>query len=236
MLADDRALLQPAGRLNSDLRLAETWRDALADFIAGALPAWRDDPERPAATAEASLTSQLSGFLNSRSRLSNGWDILQFRIEEPDEIVRGRSIDLVAAPSGVRIWIEGRRYSQYETLLPVECKRLPTPSGSERDVREYLHSRHGLRGGVQRFKAGVHGAAHDRAAMIAYLQSGDISAWSRQVAQWIEELSASQPDWTPHDALRLDRHDVAARTAQLSSSHARKGLKELNIDHLWIEM
>ena len=66
-------------------------------------------------------------FLNGATRKSQGWNYLQLKIEEADESVRGRAIDLVAAPSGVLIWIESRRFSQYEALFPMEGKRLPTP-------------------------------------------------------------------------------------------------------------
>lgn len=237
MLADDRRLLGATGRLSPELHLPERWRAALVAFIAEALPVWRDDPDRPAATAETELTAQLCGFLNSASRHSQGWDYLQFRVEEPDEKKKGRAIDLVAAPSGVRVWIDGRRYSQYEALFPVECKRLPTPSGPGRDEREYLHSRHGSRGGVQRFKAGDHGSAHRNAGMIAYVQSDGIEAWRQRVSEWILELIAALPDWSSTDMIELQRHDLAQRIAVLKSHHPRdKDLVPLALDHLWIEL
>jgi hypothetical protein len=158
-------------------------------------------------------------------------------MEEPDEVVRGRAIDLVAAPSGQLIWISGRRYSQYEPLLPIECKRLPTPTGRERDEREYLHSRHGSRGGVQRFKAGDHGAAHTHAAIIAYLQSDDIPAWHARVAQWIVDLSVETSNWTGDDSLTLNIHDTERGIARLSSNHARdRGLADIALDHIWIRV
>lgn len=237
MLADDIALLQPAGRLSESLDLSAQWRDGLIGFIADALPVWRDDPDRPPATAETVLTSQLCGFLNSATRMSRGWDFLQFRVEEPDEVVGGRAIDMVAAPSGAHIWIEGRRYTQYQPLFPIECKRLPTPPAASRDEREYLHSRFGSRGGVQRFKAGHHGANHDRAALIAYIQADDIKQWRDRLGVWVEDLSASSTDWMREEALRLDRHDTSARLGLLSSRHFRSGgLSTLALDHLWIEM
>lgn len=237
MFADDRSFLQAAGRLHADLLLPVEWRASLVEFIASALPAWRDDPDRPPATAEIVLTSQLCGFLTSATRKSQGWDYLQFRVEEPDETVAGRAIDLVAAPSGVLIWIEGRRFSQYEALFPIECKRLPTPTGAKRDEREYLHSRHGSRGGVQRFKSGDHGAAHNHAALIAYLQAEDIETWYRRVLQWIGDLSAVSSDWTADDTVHLHQHNLAKRTALLASKHQRsRGLSDISLNHLWIEM
>src|SRR5690606_26604196 len=105
--------------------------------------------------------AQLCARLNSACRHSN-WDFLQFKREEPDEEDAQRAIDLAVAPRGATLWLEGRQYTEYRTLLPIECKRLPTPAGPKRDEREYLYSRHSSTGGVQRFKAGHHGSIHDR--------------------------------------------------------------------------
>ena len=103
--------------------------------------------------------------------------MLQFRIEEPDEQKTGRKIDLIASPCGPTIWIDGRRCTQFDTLLPIECKRLPTPKDKNRDEREYVINRKATTGGIQRFKAGDHGAAHSRAAIIAYVQAETPQIW-----------------------------------------------------------
>src|SRR3546814_18200604 len=87
------------------------------------------------------------------------------------------------------IWIEGRQYTEYQTLLPIECKRLPTPTGTDRDEREYLYSDFSTTGGVQRFKAGHHAASPARAAMIGYVPVRDIPAWSVQLDRWVEGLA-----------------------------------------------
>lgn len=237
MLADQRAVLESAGRLSGELSLPQEWRGSLLDFIANLLPVWRDDPERRAAMAETRLTAQLCSLLNSATRRAKGWDFLQFRMEEPDEVRSGRAIDLVAAPSGEVIWLEGRRHSQYDPILPIECKRLPTPSSRERDEREYLHSRHGSRGGVQRFKAGDHGAAHNHAAVIAYLQTENIVAWHQRIAAWCAELTAEIEGWTEDDALHLNDHRATLGVARLSSTHARgRGLPAILLDHIWVQM
>jgi hypothetical protein len=238
VLADESAGLSPAGRLNAGILLPDEWIASLVRFIASALPAWRDDLSRPVKSSEAGLTAQLCARLNSASRHTRGWDFLQFRREEPDEIHAGRSIDLAVAPSGTRIWIAGREYTEYRTLLPIECKRLPTPTGMDRDEREYLCSRFSSTGGVHRFKAGHHGAAHTRAAMIGYVQDRDIPFWRRQVDDWIDGLvSDAVPGWSGSDKLDLTAHDTIARTASLQSNHRRNAdLDPILIDHLWIEM
>lgn len=238
VLADEDEASIQAGRLGANIHLPGEWFSSLVGFIAGALPGWRDDPARPTQTGETGLTAQLCARLNSVSRHSAGWDFLQFRREEPDDVRAGRSIDLVVAPSGALIWIAGREYSEYRTLLPIECKRLPTPNGKDRDEREYVFSQFSSTGGIQRFKAGHHGAAHARAAMIGYVQDRDITHWRGQLDAWIDGLVATAVHgWSAEDKLDLTTHQASARVASLRSAHGRDaGLGPILIDHLWIEM
>jgi hypothetical protein len=137
-----------SGTFSSDLQKPATFRHELLEFIVGELPRWRDRADRPGATAETALTSQLCAHLNGVSRHSAGWDILQFRVEEADEKHKGSKIDLVASPSGATILVEGRRHTEFDSLLPIECKRLPTPIDRDRDEREYVISRHSSTGGT----------------------------------------------------------------------------------------
>ena len=44
---------------------------------------------------------------------------------------------------------------------------------------------------MQRFKAGHHAAAYDRAAMIGYVQDRNIPFWLTKVEAWIDELAAA---------------------------------------------
>jgi len=184
------------------------------------------------------LTSQLCAHLNSASRRSVGWDFLQFRIEEPDEQEKSRRIDLVPAPCATTVWIEGRRHVDFDPLLPIECKRLPTPKGKNRDEREYVINRHAATGGIQRFKEGHHGAAHSLCAMIAYVQEENSMYWTTCVSQWITELIESgQPGWTAKDILVLEHEDETQQVAVLRSFHTREhGLSEIEMRHLWVAM
>lgn len=238
VLADDGERQAQAGSLDSGVHLPGEWLSSLIDFIGSVLPGWRDDPVRPVLTGETGLTAQFCSRLTSASRHAPGWDFLQFKREEPDETDGRRSIDLAVAPSGSVIWIEGRQYTEYQTLLPIECKRLPTPTGTDRDEREYLYSRFSTTGGVQRFKAGHHAASHARAAMIGYVQERDIPAWAIQIDEWIEGLEGGAADgWSAADKLAIVKHDTVSRIASLQSQHARRiGLGGIWIDHIWIEM
>lgn len=238
MLADEDEASVQAGALGANIHLPGEWLSSLVGFIAIALPGWRDDPRRPNQTGETGLTAQLCAKLNSVSRHSPGWDFLQFRREEPDDVRAARSIDLVVAPSGALIWIAGREYSEYRAFLPIECKRLPTPNGKDRDEREYAFSQFSSTGGIQRFKAGHHGAAHARAVMIGYVQDRDISFWRAQLDVWIDGLVATAVQgWSAGDKLELTTHHDATRVASLQSTHQRDAdLEPILIDHLWIEM
>ncbi len=238
MLADENTADVKSGGFAKDLHRPVTWLIALVDFIAEQLPIWRDRSDRPRVEAETLLTSQLCAHLNSAVRKSSGWDILQFRMEEPDAVKQSRRIDLVPAPSGETIWIEGRRYCDFDPLLPIECKRLPTPAGNNRDKREYLRVSKGSTGGVQRFKAGHHGAAHTQGAMIGYVQDGGIAYWINRIDTWIRVLvRANVGGWTVDELLRIDQHDLERRVAVLNSDHQRShGLPKITLRHLWIEV
>jgi hypothetical protein len=129
MLASNAHTSAQTGTLSEDVHLPATSLHELLDFITNQLPVWRDRGDRNKDTSETTLTSQLCAHLNGAARHSVGWDFLQFRTEVPDELVRGRKIDLVSAPCGTTVWIEGRRHVDFDTIIPIECKRLPTPTG-----------------------------------------------------------------------------------------------------------
>jgi hypothetical protein len=153
-------------------------------------------------------------------------------------MVKGRTVDLIAAPSDVTIWIDGRSYIDFDTLLPIECKRLPTPRTKDRDEREYIIEGNGTTGGMQRFKAGLHGAKHTMGAMIGYVQQETRAFWNTQISKWIEDLAKTRvAGWALNDRLDLVRDDEEAKMTILRSAHERdKGLPQIELRHLWISM
>lgn len=238
MLADFSDRHVQVGSFGKDVHLPAASLEELIEFIAGELPRWRDHPDRPNQTSETALTSQLCAHLNTVARHSAGWDILQFRVEEPDEWKKGRKIDLIASPCGPTIWIAGRRCTQFDTILPIECKRLPTPRDKDRDEREYVINRKATTGGIQRFKAGDHGAAHALAAMIGYVQMETPQVWHDRLNGWIADLDAAKhPGWSLRDLIRSEQAMGGGGIAMLRSQHVRAGaLSEIDIRHLWIAM
>jgi hypothetical protein len=238
MLANLAHTTVNTGSLSEGLHLPATSLYELLDFITDELPRWRDRPDRASETSETVLTSQLCAHLNSAARHSEGWDFLQFKVEAPDEVVRGRKIDLVSSPCDTVVWIEGRRHVDFDTLLPIECKRLPTPREKDRDEREYVFSQYSTAGGIQRFKEGNHGAAHSLCAMIAYVQENSSVYWSGCVCQWIAGLIESgHAGWTAQELPIIERDDPDRRLAVLRSSHARENnLPVTEMRHLWVRM
>lgn len=237
MLADVPIAVE-AGRLESEIQLPGTARYALLDFIAEELPRWRDHPERESEVSEVRLTDQLCSYLNSAARRSIGWSHIQFRTEVPDEVKGGRAIDLAAKPCGVILLIEGRRHTAFDSLLPIECKRLPIPQGRDRDEREYVVTSHGTTGGIQRFKFGHHAAVHQLGAIIAYVQEMTFSHWLSKVNGWIQSLSAEvDSSWGGNDSLLLLREDSSMGLCVLRSDHQREGKPgRCELRHLWIKM
>ena len=238
MLADSQYPAEGLGSLGKEVKLPKTFLQELITFIASELPIWRDRPDRKRESSETSLSAQLCAHLNSAARHTKGLDILQFRQEEPDDHTKSRRIDLVAAPNDTTICVDGRRHVDFDTLLPIECKRLPTPNDPDRDEREYVFSRHSSTGGIQRFKAGHHGAGHALAAMIGYVQQETCDVWNVRIGEWINSLIASkQEGWSDKDLLQLENLDSTRRTAALRSFHTRlNGNMNIELRHLWVQL
>ncbi|WP_316235337.1 MULTISPECIES: hypothetical protein [unclassified Bradyrhizobium] len=238
MLANFSESSLQIGTLAKDLHVPNSFLSGLIACIANELPRWRDRLDRKAETSETVLSAQLCAHLNSITRHAPGWDILQFRTEEPDENYKGRKIDLIPAPSGINLWVDGRRYSDFDPLLPIECKRLPTPAGKDRDEREYVFSKFSSTGGIQRFKAGHHGSKHTQGAMIAYIQEDTCSDWQSRVSGWISGLAtAAESGWASSDQLKPRSTDVERRIAVLESTHKRlQSLPDISLYHLWVQM
>lgn len=237
MLADSSIVAQ-AGLLEAEVHLPGTARYALLEFIANELPHWRDHPDRKPETSETVLSNQLCDHLNSAARISTGWSRVQFRTEVPDEARRGRAIDLAPKPCAAVVIIEGRRHTQFHTLLPIECKRLPTPKDKGRDEREYVVTATGSTGGMQRFKFGHHGSVHSVAGMIAYVQEQTSAYWLSKVNGWIQNLSQEAGSaWSSSDSLQLIEENSEAGVCRFASQHRRHSeLEPIDIQHLWVKM
>jgi hypothetical protein len=236
MLAENPHQVQ-SGRLAEEVHKPATHNLELIAFIASELPRWRDHPDRPDKGNETGLTEFLCDYLNGAANDSTGWSHVQFRTETGDEAHTGRKIDIVAKPRGRAIFIEGRRHSQFQALFPIECKRLPTPKVKDRDEREYVLTKEGTTGGVQRFKFGHHGSTHNFAAMIGYVQEQDFVHWLTGINSWIHNLACeSNSPWSDSDLLQQLNEDSTTDVCVLCSCHSRALLPECKLLHLWVKM
>ena len=83
-----------------------------------------------------------------------------------------------------------------------------TPKGKDRDEREYVFTKEGTTGGVQRFKFGHHGSTHNFAAMIGYVQERDFAHWLTEINGWIRNLAnESSSAWSDSDLLQQSNDD-----------------------------
>lgn len=223
------------GRITSGISLGDLARMTVR-FVADQLPAWRDDPDRKDEKAEERLNLQLCKFLDAQSR--RVFPMVRF---DREEFQSGRHrVDLSASPAESML-IGARLYSIYEPILVIEGKRLPAPSASRE--REYVTGGKKPTGGIQRFKLGLHGAPLSLAAMVGYVQSGDIGHWHTKVNSWVLDLSSGAAgdacSWSAEERLESHGRVAADRVAVLRSLHARTGdaaLDHIELWHLWIQM
>ena len=237
MLAD-KSIRPASGILDKTVQKPDTFRLELIDFIAEQLPRWKDrlnPTERQ--ESETFLTDRLRSHLNSATRHADGMDVLQFGTEVPDEMKKGRDIDLAAKPCDAILVIQGRAYTDFDTILPIECKRLPIPKSKNRDEREYVYSAYSSTGGIQRFKAGHHGGAHNLGGMIAYMQEGDANVWLERISGWIRSLAEKTPSAWSLDDLLYQSESLILGVTRLQSCHARgPSLGAIKLEHLWLAM
>jgi len=205
-------------------------------FVKEQLPAWRDHPDRAREEAERRLNSQLCKFLNSQAR--HFFPMANFHHEEPQG--RRWSVDLSASPAEL-ICADLYGRSLFEPFLVFEAKRLPAPSA--RREREYVTGYEDRSGGIQRFKLRLHAINHETAAMIGYVQKGQLAAWLPAINGWISELvgvlSRDGCTWLESEQLTDYQEDARNGTASCFSRHPRCGhtpADPIDLYHLWVLM
>lgn len=208
------------------------------NFVRDELPKWRDDPTRPVEESEERLNAQLCKYLIVAAR--RNFPMIYFSHEEKQ--TGRRRVDISASPSE-GILVGAAYHSIYVPFIVFEGKRLPTPKGQPNRTREYVTGGNEKSGGIQRFKLGLHGAQHKIAAMVGYIQEGELRDWFKNINCWIDDL-AKTPDldgekWTPNEQLIDFIEDIAKRIAYCSSLHPRTGKvvsNTIQLQHLWVNM
>jgi hypothetical protein len=235
MLAEGKSSVS-TGSLGRNVLLNAESLYQLLEFVGDELAVWAGRTDRTTRHAETALTSQFCNHLNSAAHRS-GWDFIQFRTEVPDEEKASRAIDLSISPCNAVIEVTGRIVSDLDMLLPIECKRLPTPKDKDREETEYVYTEKSTTGGIQRFKEGHHGSRHSLAAMIGFVQEPAILSWLSKVISWVDNrVSANIPGWSNSDrptAVGVSNGPVS----RYKSHHDRQGgLEPIEIRHYWLDL
>ena len=238
MIADEQHLRPYIGTPDAELLKASAFHHAIVEFIERHLPIWCDRPDRPPVTDEPRLNETLCDHLDCAARHS--FDSIRFS-HEPYQ-TPGRAADVAVKPVK-KIVVEGIGYSVFEQLLPIECKRLPTPTDSRRSDCEYVHGLTGHRiGAIERFKHGLHGPTNQRAMIIAYVQDGIFDHWRATINDRLKKMARLRADdglWAPFESLSPGT-SACVRVGKHTSEHRRcsppANAISIEITHLWLLM
>ncbi|MEQ2007256.1 MAG: hypothetical protein ABMA26_10710 [Limisphaerales bacterium] len=239
MIADEPRQFPALGSPAAEVLEAGAFCREIVAFVERELPVWRQRPELAQVEDEPRLNQSLCLHLDKSSRRS--FDSIRF-VQEPIQ-GSGRNADIGVFPVNT-INMEGTDFSDHEQLLPIECKRLPTPPDSRRSDLEYVHGLPGHRtGGIERFKHGSHGRTNQRALMIAYVQADSLAHWMTAINARLTQLAANGTDaglWSPCEPLSRDAWLYGNAVHRLTSSHRRltppSCSPEVAMDHLWLLM
>lgn len=96
----------------------------------------------------------------------------------------------------------------------IEAKRLPTPQPPKDREKEYV-IRSVNKGGLERFKKGLHGVGLSDSAMIGYVQDHDCNYWFQEITSWINDLILSNTAldilWDSNDLLIFESDLITTR-------------------------
>lgn len=206
------------------------------EFVHKELAQWRDDPDRAPESAEERLNAQLSKYLNVAAR--HKFPMVLFSHEEKQTGIR--RVDVSALPLSAG-FISQTYHTIYDPFLVLEGKRLPAPSSSRE--REYVTGGVRKSGGIQRFKLGLHGARQTIAALIGYVQKGELESWRDRINEWIRDLANDstvvEEKWSIDEQLAALSEDRDLSISSASSVHERVGSvisPRISIRHLWVIM
>lgn len=239
MIADESRPIPALGNLEAGVLELGAFCREIVSFIEHELPVWRKRPEISQVEDEPRLNQSLCLHLDKASR--HTFDSIRF-LQEPIQ-GSGRNADIGVMPVDA-ITVEGINYHDYEQLLPIECKRLPTPTDSRRSDLEYVHGLPGKRtGGIERFKHGLHGRGNRHALMIAYVQEKSAEHWLAVVNERLAELTQKSSDnglWNPTESLNVETPVKTADVQRSSSRHKRLQPPccsiSVDMEHLWLRM
>ena len=234
-----KATKPPYNRITSGLRKNQ-FLISLVMFIEETLPLWRDDPERKVLPQknEKNFNKSLCIKLEDEARKHD----MLFCFLHESGTTKQRSVDIAAMPKD-NVTIQARTFNRYQSILDIECKRLPAPSSKRK--QEYLTGEPEITGGIQRFKLSLHGIDLNECVMIGYIEDKNPTQWFEILNQWISELHGKQTSdtlvWSNDEQLTEFKYDANQKTSHSQSKHSRidaegKKCQAISIHHLWVEM
>lgn len=240
MIADEQPPRPCLGSPDVELLEADAFHHAIVGLIEHELPVWRDRPLRPPFKDEPKLNQSLCLHLDSAAR-HRGFDSIRF-VQEGIQAGSRRTDIGVMVPG--TITVEGRDYQDFVQLLPIECKRLPTPPDKRRSDCEYVHGLVGHRtGAIERFKHGLHGSTNQRAMIIAYVQEESFRHWKTAINDRLQKMAVDGADgglWSPAELLSGETAESTSPCCKLGSNHRRQQPPSssplVEIGHLWLCM
>jgi hypothetical protein len=132
-------------------------------------------------------------------------------------------------------------YTIFDPFIVFEGKRLPPPKANRE--WEYVTGFKSRKGGIQRFKLGLHGAHCEVSVMIGYIQDGAAGSWFIKINSWIRALSADASldgsGWDASEQLTDYTEDLKTRSATSTSTHPREQgcvSDSIQLHHLWIDL
>jgi hypothetical protein len=239
MIADEQLSYPSIGSPDDAVLDKDAFHHAIVDLIEHELPMWRDRPLRPPFQDEPKLNQSLCLHLDGAAR-HRGLDSIRF-VQEGIQAGSRRTDIGVMVPG--RITVEGRCYEDFVQLLPIECKRLPTPPDKRRSDCEYVHGLTGHRtGAIERFKHGLHGPTNKCAMIIAYVQAESLNHWKAVINKRLQKMASKGADdglWKPAELLNAEDSHLSKGCMKLRSNHRRLHALSsplVEIEHLWISM
>lgn len=217
---------------------SDTLIDRTIDFVSDALIPWSQDTERQKGQAEHqlnedTLNTQFFHFIQGYAK-QVGFDMVTFGREMPQK--GQRKADFSISPY-LPTTIHGTRYNCYEPFLVIEGKRLTSKLPKNRK-REYLTGEgKKTSGGIQRFKLGEHGANHEVAVIVGYVQSNLPLSWLGIINDWVEELAKQRKqEWQANEQLTLEVN-CNNQLIKAISKHPRSCKitnSDIKLHHFWI--
>ena len=124
------------------------------------------------------------------------------------------------------------RIASPSPIIEFEAKILSSKNSHN---KEYVC---GERGGIERFKRGLHSSHLTECGMFGYIQSNNADHWETKINNWINELSDKNTDTTIHWTRNeiLQKLNPSSNVSKYYSRHQRSSSSEIVLYHYFIDL